>query len=195
MIDSPKSNSVALDKATSGKTVQRSHCGFTLVEMMIACMIICISVAGGLWAMNMLNRRAFTSRLETLALTLAQQKIDDVLAVPWQMGQPTPTLLQTLPPPGPATVPPTADFKVTVENPTNTPPLPSGLPLGNDDLNNATGLSSAFTKQDFQVGAVRTTTVTKINDRMVRILVSVTFNYRGLSYSVSLRTLRAIDSI
>lgn len=145
--------------------------------------------------MNMLNRRAFTSRLETLALTLAQQKIDDVLAVPWQMGQPTPTLLQTLPPPGPATVPPTADFKVTVENPTNTPPLPSGLPLGNDDLNNATGLSSAFTKQDFQVGAVRTTTVTKINDRMVRILVSVTFNYRGLSYSVSLRTLRAIDSI
>lgn len=152
-------------------TSPRRRGGFTLPEMMVACMLLCVFIAGGLWAMMMINRRAQVARLQTLALTVAQQRIDDIMTVSWQMAQPRPNLLSA----GTATE--------------------SNLPLGNDNLNNQAGLSSAYTNLDLQVNATRTTTITNLDARSLRAAVTVTFNYRGRDYSVGLTSLRAIDTI
>ena len=144
---------------------------FTLPEVVIAGAILALFVAGSVATMAHLNRWASASRLRTLAMALAQQRSDEVLTTPWQTRGIRPTVLTS----GTTTEP--------------------ALSLNNDSFNNATDLSSGFTTLGTPVPATRVTEITDLSPRMVRAVVTVTFNYRDRPYSMTLTTLRAIDDI
>lgn len=149
----------------------RRRAGFTLVEVALAGCLLALLVSAAVVTLTQINRWATSTRLRTLALTVAQQRIDQVQTVPWQLLDTRPALLM------PGTV---------TEN---------SVPLNNDPFNSTSGLSSAFTNLDTQVNATRTTVVTNLTPRTVRSVVTVTFIYRNRPHSVSLNTLRASDSI
>ena len=149
----------------------RSTKGFTLVEVVFAGCLLAVLVSASVSAMTQVNRWATGARLRTLALALVQQRIDQVETTPWQLLGTRPALL-------------TAGTTTT-----------NNLPLNNDSFNSATGLASAFTSLDRQVNATRTTTVTNVTARTIRITVTVSYTYRGRASSVSLTTLRTTDSI
>lgn len=147
----------------------RKSLGFTLTEVVVAASILAIFIVGAVSTMAQINRWATAARLRTLALSLVQQKIDEVLTTPWSVLSTTPTVL-------------------TAGTVTETK-----LPLNNDPFNSGTGLSSAFTNLDVQVIDTRTTTVTSISAHQIRAVVSVTYTYRNRPYSVSMTTLRTTD--
>lgn len=121
--------------------------------------------------MTQLNAYATRSRLETLALAMAQQRVDEVLTAPWQVSGPRPAVIQ----PG------------LHEEPK--------LLLGSDPSNDAPGLKSDFTGTGTTVIASRSTEVTPLDSRRVRAVVTVRFTYRSRPCSVSLSTLRVTDNI
>ena len=144
---------------------------FTLVEVVFAGCLLALLVSSSVVAMTQVNRWATGARLRTLALAVAQQRIDLAQTAPWQLAGTRPAILVAA---------------TTIEN---------NLPLNNDAFNSATGLSSAFTALDTQVSAQRTTVATDITTRLVRLSVTVTYTYRNRPVSVSLSTLRCSDSI
>jgi type II secretory pathway pseudopilin PulG len=145
--------------------------GFTLVEVVVAGCLLAVLIAGSLAALTQINRWATSARLRTLALAVAQQRIDAVQTTPWQPGAARAAILTA----GTATE--------------------TNLPLNNDAFNSATGLSSAFTNLDAQTNVTRTTVVTDVTTRTLRAVVTVTFTYRNRPHAVTLTTLRATDSI
>jgi type II secretory pathway pseudopilin PulG len=152
--------------------LRSGNAGLTLVEILIAAALLAVFTAGTVSAVTQMNRYATASRLSTLALAVAQQRIDEVLTTSWQLSQPRPGVL-TL---GTATEP--------------------NLPLNDDAFNSArSDLRSLFTELDLRVPASRTTEITEVSPRIVRAVVTVTFTYRNRPYQVSLTTLRASDSI
>ncbi|HSI14106.1 MAG TPA: prepilin-type N-terminal cleavage/methylation domain-containing protein [Chthoniobacter sp.] len=151
---------------------RKSH-GFTLTEVAIAASILALFIVGAVSTMVQVNRWASAARLRTLALSLVQQKVDEILTTPWSVLSTTPTVLQ-----GSTTGTTTTETK---------------LPLNNDPFNSATGLSSAFTNLDVQVIDTRTTTVTSISAHQVRAVVTVSYTYRARPYSVSMTTMRTTD--
>lgn len=144
---------------------------FTLVETAVAAAVILIFSLGALLTMTAVNRQANIARSQTLALAFAQQKIDEILTVPWQLNTARPTLL---------TAATTTD---------------SNFGLGDDPLNAQNDLKSAYTTLDIRVTAKRTTTVTELSSRSIKAIVTVVYTYRGKDYTVSLTTLRVADTI
>ena len=149
----------------------RGISGFTLVEVVIAGCLLAVLVSGSFIALTQINRWATSARLRTLALAVAQQRIDVLQTTPWQVSGTRPTLLNA---------------GTTTEN---------NLPLNNDTFNSATSLASAYTSLDSQLNATRTTQVTDLTTRTLRVAVTVTFTYRNRPHVVSLTTLRTTDSI
>lgn len=145
--------------------------GFTLVEILFAATMLAALVCSSGVALTQLNRWATSARLRTLALAVAQQRIDQVQTTAWQQGSARPAILTA---------------GTSAEN---------NLPLNNDASNAGTGLSSAFTTLDTGVNATRTTRITDLTARTLRAVVTVTFTYRNRPHSVILTTLRASDSI
>jgi type II secretory pathway pseudopilin PulG len=143
---------------------------FTFVELMIVLGIFDIFSTGAVVAMTEVNRQASAARLRTLALGVAQQRIDEVLTTPW----PT-TFRPALLTPGTVTDGP--------------------LPLNNDVTNNQSGLRSAFTNLDTEVPAIRVTEIVDLPPRYLRATVTVTYTYRSRPYSITLTTLRTTDDI
>jgi len=157
--------------ASRSQSRRRHSRAFTLPEVVIAGAILALFVAGSVATMAQINRWAAAARLRTLALALAQQKSDEVLTTPWQIRGTRPAVLSA----GTATE--------------------TALPLNNDEFNNASGLSSAFTSLDTPVTANRTTQITDVSTRLVRAVVTVSFTYRNRPYNMTLTTLRAVDDI
>ena len=151
--------------------MRRGTAGFTLLEVTFAGCILAVFIAGSVVAMTQINRWATAARYRTLALAVAQQRVDEVMTTPWQIEEGRPTILTA----GTAT-----------EN---------NIPLNNDSFNSTTGLSSAFTQRDTQVNLTRTTQVTDLTARTLRAVVSVTFTYRNRPSTVTLTTMRTTDSI
>lgn len=148
---------------------RRSLLGFTLPEVTVAGCVLAMFIATSVAAMTQINRWAASTRLRTLALALAQQKVDDILSVPWQVDGTVPTIL-------------------TVGTTTET-----NLPLNNDSYNSGAGLSSAFTALDTQVNATRTTVISTVSARQVGASVTVSYTYRNRSASIVMTTLRTSD--
>ena len=138
---------------------------------MFAATLLAVLVCTSVIALTQINRWAAAARLRTLALAVAQQRIDQVQTTPWQQASARPTVLTT---------------GTTTEN---------NLPLNNDAFNSTAGLSSAFTNLDTAVNATRTTQITDFTTRTLRAVVTVTFTYRNRPFTVSLISLRAADSI
>ena len=155
---------------------------FTLLEVCFALAVFSLYAVASVYSLTQANRFASTSRYETLALSAAQQKIDQVMAVPWSVMGTIPTVL---------TAGTTTEAAPTVN-----------LLLNNDPLNAGAGLSSAFTSYDTQVLDSRTTVITKLTDcsgqtgaksRLLRADVTVAYTYRGKAHSITLSTLRETD--
>jgi prepilin-type N-terminal cleavage/methylation domain-containing protein len=145
--------------------------GFTLFEVLIAVTVVAVFMCATFTALTQINRYANSARLRTLALAVAQQRIDEVLTVPWSAGGAVPSIL-------------------SVGTQTET-----DLPLNNDPLNSQAGLSSAYTGLDVQVNATRTTAVTSVSTRTLRAVVTVAYTYRSRNFLITLTTLRATDTI
>jgi len=138
---------------------------------MFAVGIMAVFVCGSLTALTQMNRYAAIARLRTLALAFAQQKIDLVMTTPWNVAGTVPTILTA---------------GTTTEN---------SLPLDNDNYNSEAGLSSPFTSLDMNINATRTTVVSNVSARVIQAVVTVSYTYRGRTYTVSLNTLRTTDNI
>ena len=144
--------------------------GFTVVETVVACGMMAIFVIGSMLALTQMNRFATASRLRTLALALAEQRIDEVLTTPWNSSGPRPAVLVG---------------GIRTE---------TSMPLGEDTLNNQAGLSSNVTNLGVMVQAVRTTEITDVAPLRLRAAVTVAYTYRNRPQQVVLTTLRATDS-
>jgi hypothetical protein len=114
-------------------------------------------------------------------VALAQQKIDQIETTPWEVLQPTPAVLVPNSPPLPATT---------------SNPVTESLPLDTDSLNTGT-LGSAYTSLTGPITATRSTIIRGVagSTNPVLAIVTVSFTYRSHTYSITLTTLRAIDSI
>jgi prepilin-type N-terminal cleavage/methylation domain-containing protein len=150
------------------KAVRR---GFTLVEIVVAMGIMVLFVATSLASMTQFNRYAMASRLRAHALSLAQQRIDEVLTTGWSSAGTTPAVLAV---------------GTRTEN---------NLVLNADDKNKQAALKSLFTDLVAPVTGTRTTTITSISTRLVRADVTVTFTYAKRTYTIALTTMRATDTI
>jgi len=139
--------------------------------VVFAASLLAVLVSVSVIAMTQINRWAAGARLRTLALAVAQQRMDQVQTAAWQQASSRTGVLVA---------------GTTTEN---------AIPLNNDTFNSATGLSSAFTALDSAVNATRTTLVTDLTPRTLRAVVTVTWTYRNRPYSLSLASLRAADSI
>ena len=155
----------------SFRRVRRGTAGFTLAEVLIAGALLAMLISGAVTALTQLNRSATAARLRTIALAVAQQRVDQIETTPWQVGGTRPALLTA----GTAT-----------EN---------NVPLNNDNYNAATSLISPYTNLDSQVLASRTTVITDVTTRTLRAVVTVTFTYRNRPFAITLSTLRTTDSI
>jgi type II secretory pathway pseudopilin PulG len=144
---------------------------FTLAEVMIAGALLVVLISGAVMALTQMNRAATAARLRTIALAVAQQRIDVIMTTPWQILGTRPTLLTA--------------GTVTENN----------LPLNNDDYNAATSLITPYTTLDSQVLSTRTTVITDLTTRTIRAVVTVSFTYRNRPYNITLNTLRTTDSI
>jgi type II secretory pathway pseudopilin PulG len=154
----------------------RSHsAAFTLLEAAVAAAMLTGLIASLALALTRMNHWASTARLHTLAVALAQQKVDDVLTARWLVSGTRPAVLVA--------------GTVTEAN----------LQLNNDPLNSQTGLSSEFTTLDTPVVASRVTSIVDVPPRSVRATVTVTVTYRwrasNIPHVVTLTTLRSTDDI
>ena len=122
----------------------KSCLGFTLTEVIIAGAVLALFVVGSVTAMTQVNRWAYVARLRTLALAVAQQKVDQILMTSWSVLETTPTILTA---------------GTTTE---------SNLPLNYDTFNSESGLSSAYTTLGTPETVNRTTQITTIGTRQVR---------------------------
>ena len=129
-----------------------------------------IFVIGSMLALTQMNRFATASRLRTLALAFAEERIDEVLTTPWMCRSPRPPVL-------------------TAGSSTE-----ASMPLGRDTLNDQAGLSSNATNLGVMVHAARTTEITDVTPLRLRASVMVTYTYRNRPQQVVLTTLRASDN-
>jgi Tfp pilus assembly protein FimT len=159
----------------------RKDRAFTLAEVAIAAGVLAIFACASLIAFTQMNRFAANARLRTLAMAVAQQKVDAIQTAPWNLGSEPPAVLTK------STASPRAMTAGTVTEP--------NLPLDNDSFNSQSGLSSAYTNLDLQVTATRTTVLSYPTTRTVAAVVTVSYKFRGRDFTVTLSTLRACDNI
>jgi type II secretory pathway pseudopilin PulG len=149
----------------------RGRAAFTVLELCFAIAIFSFFAVGSVLALVQFNRFANNSRYQTLALTAAEQRMDQIMTVPWSVLGTRPAILTT---------------GTTTE---------SNLPLNNDSFNSTSGLSSAFTTLDTQVLDPRTTVISAVtgNTRLLSVTVTVNYTYRGRAYSIAINSMRATD--
>ena len=151
---------------------RRSSRGFTLLETVVAAAAVSIFAMGAVLALTQVNRFATQARLRTIAVGLAQQRIDEILTTSWQTTLPRPSVLAS----GTQTE--------------------TTMVLGGDALNAQAGLSSIVTGQSAPIAAQRTTVVTDLGARRLRAVCTVAFTFRGVTYQpISLTTLRTADNL
>ncbi len=143
---------------------------FTLIEVLFAGTLLAVFITGSVIAMTQLNRWATSARLRTIALAVAQQRVDQIETTPWLVGVTRPTILNA---------------GTTTDN---------NVPLNNDNFNAATSLITPYTNLDSQVLSTRTTVIADLTANTLRATVTVTYIYRNRPATITLNTLRTTDS-
>ena len=138
---------------------------------MISFTVLIGFAAAALLGFTQFNRYAASARLRAQALTLAQQRTEQIMTTSWRAAGTRPAVLAA----GTAT-----------EN---------NLAINTDATNSQAGLSSTYTSTNGEVRATRTTVVTDLTARSLRAVVTVTFTYANRTYTVAINTLRVTDSI
>lgn len=140
---------------------------FTLVEVLVATILIGLVAASVIWGLNMLHQRATVNRLFTQAQTICQNRIDQILTVgPYNPagGEETPDDLKT------TQTPKTVAVSTAPGNPV------SGTMT--------TTITDTTLKYPDATG-------TLLNIKQARVVVA--YNFRGKNYSVEMNTMRAPD--
>jgi type II secretory pathway pseudopilin PulG len=193
---SPKESSIS-------KHVVRSQAAFTLMELTFATAMFSAFAVVSILSFTTFNRFASNARYETLALAVAQEKMDQVMTTPC-----TPNSTSSL---GPV-----LSLSGTTISPNSSNVYTSGtetsLPLNNDAYNLTRTITSGTTSgvpltitltgtiaagsEDTQVIDSRVTNYTAVsgNTRLLSIKVTVSYTYRGTQYSIVLNGMRATDS-
>jgi prepilin-type N-terminal cleavage/methylation domain-containing protein len=140
--------------------------GFTLVELLVAVSLIGLTTCGTFWALTQANTNASIARLQTGAMTAAQNRIDLIFSdSPFN------------PPKG--QIPP----ELTPGTQTET-----GVAVYTDPISNDT-VTGTRTTNVADLGVI----VNGYNMNVYRATVTVTYQYRGRTHSVSMMTLRTSD--
>ena len=158
-----------LASVTAGRGPRREE-AFTLVEVLVATVLIGLVAASVIWGLNVLHQRATVNRLLTQAQTICQNRIDTILTVgpynPSSTPAAIPDDLKTIPFPATKTV----DVSTAPGNPV------SGTLY--------TYITDTTLKYPAGTGDL-------LNIKQARIRVE--YNFRGKPYFVEMNTLRAPD--
>jgi len=148
------------------------------------------------------NRFASNARYETLALAVAQERMDEIQTVPCATNS-SQNLGPVLELSGTTVSPNSSNVYASI--------VETSLPLNNDPYNltrtttlsGSTALPLTITlsgtiaagSEDTQVIDTRTTSFTAVstNTRLLQVTVAVAYTYRGTQYTVSLSSVRATD--
>lgn len=150
----------------------RAEAAFTVLEVCLAALLLASFATASVYSMIQFNKIASMARLRTLAQSVAQEKMDEIMTVSWTTTGTRPPVL--------------AAGTVTENN----------IPLNNDALNSASGLSSIYTNNDVQVTATRATTISPVtgNTRLLSATVTLSYSYGNRPYTVTLTGVRATDN-
>lgn len=148
----------------------QSRFGFTLVEVLVAVVLLGLASASGLWSLSQANNFASISRLYTGAETAAQNQIDRIMTdSPFnpQLGQVPAVLALGI----------SAPQTVTIYS------EPAG----------ANGQTHAITGQMVTTVTSNNVVTQSQNLNIYSATVIVTYSYRGKNYRVQLNAMRASD--
>ena len=141
---------------------------FTLVEVLVATILIGLVAASVIWGLNMLHQRATVNRLFTQAQTICQNRIDHLLTV----GPYNPSST-------PAAIP--DDLKTVQDPKTVAVSTAPGNPVSGTMTTTITDTTLKYPDA----------TGTLLNIKQARVVVA--YNFRGKGYSVEMNTMRAPD--
>lgn len=145
-----------------------SQHGFIVAENVVATSFLVLFAALSLMAITHINRFAAAARMQTMAQSAAQQRIDEILTVPWAKARPAVLAAGTQ-----------SEAALTLND--------------NTFARSGDGTRSAFSDLDLPVSCTRTTEITDITARQLRATVTVSYTFRGRTGSVQMTTLRACD--
>ncbi len=193
---SPKEHSIS-------QRIVQGQAGFTLMELTFAVALFGAFAGISILTFTTFNRFASNARYETLALAVAQERMDEIMTVPCYINST-------------ATLGPILYLSGTTVTPNSSNVYTSGtetsLPLNNDpyNLTRTTALSGTTPQAltvvltgttvvgslDTQVIDSRVTTFTadSSNPRLLQASVSVNYTYRGTQFTVTLSGVRATDN-
>ena len=156
-----------------GRRARHGQNGFTLVETLFGLTMLTILGAGSFWIMNVMNVYATSARLYTEATAKAEQQIDAIL---------------TKGPFDPACNPPKIPTELALGTATQ-----NGVLIYKDPVTNQTVVTGTMTTTVADTGLTNTvgSTATSLNIRQATVTVS--WPFRGKTYSVSLDTMRTGD--
>ncbi len=171
--------------------------GVTLVEMMVALAVLALGVVALMTGFTTLNASAASSRLAVSAKALCQERIEQVITQPFH----PPAQLTTV-----KGAPPNPDFNLmgTAANWTT-----AAGPYTDSSPFSFQGVGAVQTSQDTvnvcvqqdgvttSVSGVRTTTMSVPDSTnspdLALFTVTLTYSYRGRTFSTTMSTLRAVD--
>lgn len=142
--------------------------GFAFVEILVAMAVVAIFAGSTIWSLSQLNRFAFTSRLHTAAMVLAQEQIDEI---------------QTAAPFNPQRTPPQIPLVLATTGASGS--IETSLPLYTDPATGEVVVTASRTRIVEEVDAVR---------RIFRGRSVVNYSVHDRNHSVELTTLRTSDN-
>ena len=141
--------------------------GITIVEIVVALGVIGLFASSAMWALVMMNNRAAVARLTTGALTVAQNQVDLMFCdAPYN--------------PQKSQVPP--ELAVGTQIQTN-------VPIYTDPVTNNVVVSGTITSTVADTG----TTYGGYSLNVYTITVTVSYQFRGNNYQITINTMRTSD--
>jgi type II secretory pathway pseudopilin PulG len=151
---------------SSGKRIAKQE-GITIVEVLVSLAVIGLFASSAMWALMMMNNRAVVSRLYTGAQTIAQNQIDLMFCdAPYN--------------PQKSQVP--SELAVGTQTQTN-------VPIYTDPATNDVAVAGTVTSTVTDTG----TSYGGYGLNVYSITVTVSYQFRGKNYQVTMNTLRTSD--
>ena len=195
-----------LNAILSNSRRSQRESAFTLMELAFAVALFGSFAVVSILAYSSFNRFASNARYESLALAVAQQKMDQIMTSPCSINATNTSLGPTLTLSGTTIQPTTSNtYPSIVESGTtmtlNYDKWNMSRTITSGSLNNValTGTLSGTTvagADDTQVIDSRTTTFAPVtgNPRLLSVSVTLAYTYRSRSFSITLSSIRASDN-
>jgi prepilin-type N-terminal cleavage/methylation domain-containing protein len=167
----PRSRRLGLQAGAVGRV--REAGGFTLVEVLVATVILALISATSFVTLNRMNFLAFSSRLYSEAQAIAENQVDILLTKgPFDPSR-TPALVPT-------------QLQVGTTNQT-------GVLIYVDPVTGQTVVTGTMTTTVSDPGLTQTLNSQAANLNVRQIKVQVDYTFRNIAYSVVMNTLRTAD--